>query len=83
MEFEAEWALEHVDIAAARLSDRLDRLEVTDGEIGLLFLTRREAEALRSAVAVHEGADPAMRSVLLEELRGFIDGIGMTIKRQE
>lgn len=83
-EVDPAWAVDCVVRAGARLNTRLERLEATTGEVGLMFLSLAEAKAIRRALAAlrlieaDAGAAPpdaAMLRVLVEEFDAFIEGL--------
>lgn len=79
--------LEAVLAAGLALQDRLERLEVRHGSVGLMFLTDTDADLikrallrLRSSSAV--SVDRAHVNVLAEEMRIFIEGLQHEISEE-
>jgi hypothetical protein len=72
------FALQAVAEAGMALRNRLEKLEVTHGDVGLIFLTDADAKLIEEALGhMPPGADADLTHVrvLMEEMRTFVAGL--------
>lgn len=72
------FALQAVAEAGMALRNRLEKLEVTHGDVGLIFLTDSDAKLIGEALGwlpAGKDVDEAHRKVLIEEMATFVAGL--------